>query len=75
MVVRMRMPAVVKAIRTAGSRTSGEYLVCRFMTPSSHRMESPVIPERFNICIGGQLRILEGPVEIGGLVHLVSGSV
>jgi hypothetical protein len=33
--------------RTARSRTSGEYLVDLFMTPSSQKMESPGIPGRF----------------------------
>src|SRR5512143_1530456 len=34
--------------RTARSRTSGEYLVDVFITPSSQGLESPGIPGRFN---------------------------
>ncbi len=35
--------------RTARSRTSGEYLVDLFITPSSQEMESPVNPGRFKV--------------------------
>jgi hypothetical protein len=35
-------------MRTARSRTSGEYLVVLFITPSSQEMESPVNPGRFS---------------------------
>ncbi len=35
-------------IRTARSRTSGEYLVLLFMTPSSQFLESPANPGRFS---------------------------
>ena len=35
-------------IRTARSRTSGEYLFDVFMTPSSHTLGSPAIPGRFS---------------------------
>ncbi len=34
-------------IRTARSRTSGEYLIDLVMTPSSQTLESPAIPGRF----------------------------
>ena len=35
-------------MRTARSRTSGEYFFVLFMTPSSQRLESPANPGRFN---------------------------
>ena len=37
-----------ETIRTARSLTSGEYLFLLLITPSSHKMESPAIPGRFN---------------------------
>ena len=37
----------LKLSGTARSRTSGEYLVDLFITPSSQEMESPVNPGRF----------------------------
>src|SRR5271166_111865 len=43
-------PWCSKTSRTARSRTSGEYLVDVFMTPSSQIMESPGIPGRFTAC-------------------------
>src|SRR5690606_22690892 len=46
-------------IRTARSRTSGEYLFDLDMTPSSQRKEPPVIPDRFN------LRIPRPPAPVG----------
>jgi hypothetical protein len=37
-----------KTMRTARSRTSGEYLVDLFIAPSSQRLEPPENPGRFN---------------------------
>jgi hypothetical protein len=40
--------------RTARSRTSGEYLLFLFMTPSSQEMESPEMPGRFKFLDPGK---------------------
>jgi hypothetical protein len=42
-------PACSATSRTALSRTSGEYFLVLFMTPSSQAMESPAIPGRFTV--------------------------
>jgi hypothetical protein len=44
-----------KTIRTARSRTSGEYRFHVFMTPSSQSLESPGIPGRFTVESPGTL--------------------
>jgi hypothetical protein len=41
-------------MRTARSRTSGEYLLDAFITPSSQSMESPVKSGQFN---GGSAQV------------------
>jgi len=43
-------------MRTARSRTSGEYLLVFFMAPSSQELEPPRYPGRFNVtCPTGSL--------------------
>src|SRR5690606_36964898 len=42
-------------IRTARSLTSGEYLVCLLMTPSSQEMEPPGKPGRFTCAVANKL--------------------
>ncbi|MFZ5585983.1 MAG: hypothetical protein ACOZHQ_08655, partial [Thermodesulfobacteriota bacterium] len=47
-------PVCSDTSRTARSLTSGEYLLCLPMTPSSQESESPAIPGRFNVPLGYQ---------------------
>jgi hypothetical protein len=41
-------PRCPNTIRTARARTSGEYLVCLLIAPSSQELEPPANPRRFS---------------------------
>jgi len=49
-------PACSKTIRTARSRTSGEYLTRLLMAPSSQDLEPPVNPGRFSGSVVDELK-------------------
>src|SRR5690606_13287478 len=53
-------------IRTARSRTSGEYFFACLMTPISQRLEPPANPGRFNPCPKLVLGCAKAPVAHAG---------
>jgi hypothetical protein len=63
-------PRCSNTIRTARDRTSGEYLVCLVIAPSSQGLEPPANPPRFSPCFGNMAFEPEPLIE--GVVHFTA---